>query len=566
MSKFVLLTIMILLTVMISSTFAGNTEELEELSQKYIDIRSKFFPVWATSVGIFDYDSLLTDYSSEAVFKYRNDISKIMQKIRQMDIKKLKGDDYINYKLLISNLRYDEFILVKFPFYQHSAALYINEALNSLYYIMIDNSRTAEEKAPFMLARMARIPLFFEQRWEHQPLMDKIFYEITLESVDGGIELIEETAKTLYEVLPDSTRRIARYKKEAISTIKNLKMFCTVEIQYAPEKHFIGKDNFDYLLKNIYFLDIDSDSLTNLGWYWYNKANAAMDSIQAIINSKQPSNDKAISLNDSLTKYDILQYYQREINETAKFFKDNDIVSIPENIGKCIPVEMPGFMRSMHRGIAYHPPGPFSGDKTGYFYVRPIQLPDSAAIAKYSSIIENRSFKGSVVHEAFPGHHLQLSIANNNSSPLRKIQDNTMMSEGWALYCEQMATEQGLFNNENLDKRWLGVYGGIRFRAVRMIVDCSLADSSMTPDSALVFMNNMLGENTDYFTSEIRRYCSYPTQALSYLTGKLIILDMLEKARKKEGSSFSLKAFHDRLLAEGTIPPALIAEKMGYKK
>ncbi|MCD6161566.1 MAG: DUF885 domain-containing protein [candidate division Zixibacteria bacterium] len=566
MYKFLLLTVAFLLTVLMSSTIAGQTEELEKLSQDYIDVRSSFYPVWATSVGIFDYDSLLTDYSSERVFQYRNNISKIMQELRQINIKKLKGDDYINYKLLLSNIRYDEFILVKFPFYQHSTALYLNEVLNSLYYLLIDNSRTDEEKAPFLLARMKQIPYFFEQRWEHQPLMDKIFYEIVLESTDGGIELIEETAKLLFEVVPDSSRRIARYKKEAISNLKNLKMFCAVEIQYAPEKHFIGKENLDYLLKNIYFLDIDSDSLMNLGWYWYNKANAAMDSIQAIIDSKQPADDKEIPFDNSLTKDDIFQYYQREINETANFFKNHDIVSIPENIGKCIPVEMPAFMRSMHRGIAYQPPAPFSSDQTGYFYVRPIPTLDSAAIAKYSNIIQNKRFKSSVVHEAFPGHHLQLSIANNNLSPLRKIQDNTMMSEGWALYCEQMATEQGLFDNENLDERWLGVYSGIRFRAVQMIVDCSLADSSMTPDSALVFMNNMLGENTDYFTSEIKRYCAYPTQALSCLTGKLIILDILEKARKKEGSSFSLKAFHDRLLAEGTIPPSLIAKKMSLKK
>lgn len=222
-------------------------------------------------------------------------------------------------------------------------------------------------------------------------------------------------------------------------------------------------------------------------------------------------------------------------------------------------------MRAVRKGIAYQPAPPFSTDQTGYFYVRPIDNLDSAAIVKYSGIIQKRGFRGSVVHEAFPGHHLQLSLANRHVSPLRRIQSDRVLSEGWALYCEQMAIEQGLYADDDQDIRWRDVYGGIRFRAVRIIVDCCLAEGSMTPDSALTFMNNMLGENTEYFKAEIRRYCANPTQALSYLTGKLIILDMLEKARAKEGNSFSLKQFHDKLLAEGSIPPNLIAEKLGYK-
>ncbi len=288
-----------------------------------------------------------------------------------------------------------------------------------------------------------------------------------------------------------------------------------------------------------------------------------MGSLNNIIAAKSQTGETAF--NSSLTKKDILDYYQREINETAKFFKEKDIVTIPDDIGACIPVEMPEFMRAIRKGIAYQPPPPFSSDQTGYFYVRPIDNLDSTAIARYSSMIKNHGFRGSVVHEAYPGHHLQLSLANRNPSLLRRIQDSRVFSEGWALYCEQMAIEQGLYGDDDLDARWRDVYGGIRFRAIRIIVDCCLAEGSMTPDSALTFMNNTLGENTEYFKAEIRRYCANPTQALSYLTGKLIILDMLEKARAKEGNSFSLKQFHDKLLAEGSIPPNLIAEKLGYK-
>jgi len=549
--------------MLISSSFAGVSEDLEKLGDEYINYRSRFFPVWATSVGIFDYDSLLTDYSSESVFAYRNNISKILQKLRQIDLESLTIDDYIDCRLLISNIQYDGFILGRFPYYEHSAALYVGETLNSLYYILIDNSRTMEEKGPFLLARLRQIPDFLDQRWEYVSQMDKIFFETAIEMAKDGPQLIEEAAQLLYKAMPDSTRRIARCTREAVSTLNNCKILFEIDKDDANENHFVGKQQLNYLLRNIYFLDVNSDSLKKIGWHWYNKTNSAMDSLQQIIDAKETDTGNSKLDTDLLTKDDIFQYYQWEIEQTADFLAENDIVTIPENIGECIPVEMPGFMQAMHRGIAYQPPAPFSSDQTGYFYVRPIPPLDSISTAKYNSMIKNRGFRGSVVHEAYPGHHLQLSIANRQPNPIRQIQQNIMMVEGWALYCEQMATEQGLFDDD-LDRRWMGVLGGIRFRAVRIIVDCSLADGSMMPDSALVFMNNMLGENTDYFTAEIRRYCSYPTTALSYLTGKLLILEMLEKARAEEGKSFSLIKFHDKLLAEGSIPLPLISKKLGY--
>jgi uncharacterized protein (DUF885 family) len=561
--KKMLLAITIIFSTCLSAC-ADSGEELAALGDEYIQVKSRYFPVWGTMMGIHDYDSSLANYTPDSIFTYRNKISMILQKLRRMDPQKLNADDNIDYQLLLANIKYDEFALAKFPFHEHSAALYLDEAAYSLYSILMDKSRTDEEKAPFLLARLKAIPAFLEQKWQYQSTLDKIFYEAAVDIAKSLPDFIDEVSVFLFRVLPDSSRRIARYTSLATSSIESYGMFCEIEGRTAPENHFMGKDRLNYLLKNIYFLNINADSLIKIGWHWYEKADAAMDSIQMLIDIKQTEPAEPGQKYKPLTKEDILAYYQYEIDQTALFIKDHDIVTIPEDIGGCIPMEMPEFLLPMHRGIAYQPPAPFSDDQTGYFYVQPIPPLDSLTTIKYNDIINNRAFKGSVVHEAYPGHHLQLSLANRHPSTIRRLQKNIMMMEGWALYCEQMATEQGLFDDDDLDRRWLGVYGGIRYRAARIIVDCCLADSSMTPDSALVFMNNMLGENTDYFKAEIRRYCTYPTVALSYLTGKLIILDMLEKARLKEGNSFSLKKFHDKILAEGSIPPPLIAQKLGY--
>jgi uncharacterized protein (DUF885 family) len=554
----------VVLFVILISAIVVNAGEIDQLAQDYIDTRARFNPVWATSVGIYDYDSLLTNYMSEAIFYYRNDMAILRQKMAAIDTTRLSIDELIDYKLMFANLEYDEFFLTRFPFHARSAALYIEDITDGLNSLLMDKSRSIEEKAPFLLGRLKRIGDFTDQRWEYQYKFAPIFYETAIEMADGAIDLINETGKILLEVMPDSSRQISRYLQNAVRDIKSYKMYCQVEKGSTTGTHVIGKDNLNFLLKNVNFLDFDSDSLKKIGWRWYEIAESAMDSLQQVMKTKGQLSKPVIFQKD-LTKQNILDYYQREINETADFFRNKDIVTIPRDIGPCIPMEMPEFMRAIRKGIAYQPPPPFSKDQTGYFYVRPIEDLDSAAIARYCAMIQQHGFRGSVTHEAYPGHHLQLSLANRIDDPLRKIQNNTMLIEGWALYCEQMATEQGLFDDDDLAKRWYGVWGGIRFRAVRIIVDCGLAEGSMTPDSALDFMNRALGENNEYYKAEIRRYCANPTQALSYLTGKLMILEMLKKARKKEGKSFSLKEFHNKILAEGSIPPALIAKKLGYK-
>jgi uncharacterized protein (DUF885 family) len=544
------------------SALARPADDLVKLEKDYISERSRFFPVWATSVGIHDYDSLLTDYSANSIYQYRISLSQLKAKTLEIDTTKLNYDDYIDYKLLCSDIDRDNFFLIKYPLHVYSPALYVEEALNSIHCLMISNSLTQQQKAFFAIIRMRQFPRFLRDVWETCGLPSKIFFQTAIETAENGTKLIDEVIQKLIETYPDSAGILTQTKGLAITALKDYKSLCEIQVDNARGTFCAGKKNFDYLLKNVQFLDINSDSLKKIGYYWFNKSNAVMDSLGRVIKAEIPETTGHQIVPDTLSVADIMAYYQWEINQTADYLRKNNIVTIPDDIGACIPIQTPPFLSATLRGIAYEPPAPFDKDQTGYFYVRPIPPLDSLARDSFYNLIINRKFKGSVVHEAYPGHHLQFSMANRHPSIIRKIQGDNFLIEGWALYCEQMATEQGLFDDQDLAKRWQGVWGGIRFRAVRIIVDCSLHDSTMSPDSALVFMNYMLGENANYYTAEIRRYCANPTVASSYLVGKILIMDMLDKARNREGKAFSLKKFHDSLLAEGSIPPVFIAKKL----
>jgi uncharacterized protein (DUF885 family) len=144
-----------------------------------------------------------------------------------------------------------------------------------------------------------------------------------------------------------------------------------------------------------------------------------------------------------------------------------------------------------------------------------------------------------------------------------------MMIEGWALYSEQMMYEQGLYGEED-PAQWLGVLGGIRFRAARIVADVSLHTGKMTYDECVKWMWEVLESKTDsdrkYIETEVRRYTLSPTYQMSYLMGKLEIMKIREAMMAKQGADFSLREFHDKLLAEGCIPPALMWDVLELSK
>jgi len=121
------------------------------------------------------------------------------------------------------------------------------------------------------------------------------------------------------------------------------------------------------------------------------------------------------------------------------FMGRKEIVIVLPYVGRLQIVETPKFLWGIIPGIAMEPSAPFDTLSTGYFYICP--LPESFTAQdreRFHGVVRERSFRGAIVHEGYPGHHLQLPIANPNPSEMRKFQQNNVLVEGWTLYCEEL--------------------------------------------------------------------------------------------------------------------------------
>jgi uncharacterized protein (DUF885 family) len=163
------------------------------------------------------------------------------------------------------------------------------------------------------------------------------------------------------------------------------------------------------------------------------------------------------------------------------------------------------------------------------------------------------------VHEGYPGHHLQITLANQAATKVRRQIWTPVMVEGWALYCEEMMGEEGFYSDPRTRLLQLKDY---LWRCCRVVIDIGLHTGTLSPQEAARMLVEVPKLDPEGAAGEVKRYSKTPTQPLSYAVGKREIMKLREDLRKVEGSSFSLRRFHDRLLKFGSVPISHIRERI----
>ena len=200
---------------------------------------------------------------------------------------------------------------------------------------------------------------------------------------------------------------------------------------------------------------------------------------------------------------------------------------------------------------AYYQRPAANGTRAGYYYVN---LYQPEVRPKYE--IEALS-----VHEAVPGHHLQLALEQEieNMPAFRTVSSVTAFVEGWGLYSESLGYQMGLYQDP------YSRYGQLTYdmwRAVRLVVDTGMHYMGWTRQQAIDYFMANAGKSEADIVNEIDRYIEWPGQALAYKIGQLKILELRSEAEQALGEGFDIRSFHDTLLGAGSIPLDALEERM----
>jgi len=313
-----------------------------------------------------------------------------------------------------------------------------------------------------------------------------------------------------------------------------------------------GEGLYQYMIEQTTTLPLKADDIHNLGLSEVARITSGMEAIKNEVRFKGTlpeffehlrSDPKfKMSSRDALTQgyYDIGKQVDATISTQFKY--------LPKAPLEIKPYEE--FREKYEAGGSYQQGTP-DGSRPGTFYFNAYDLP-SRTIPGMTTLY---------LHEGAPGHHFQISIAQENEKlpAFMRFGGNTAYVEGWALYSETLGYEMGLFKDPY---QRFGTLSDEMLRAMRLVVDTGIHSKGWTREQAIDYMlaNSDMGK-TDA-TAEVERYIAIPSQALAYKIGALTIQRLKDKAKKELGKKFDVREFHNQVLNTGALPLTVLEKKI----
>ncbi len=522
-------------------------------------------PVAATQFGDHRFDHRLGDHSAAARARQEKLLREALAQLTDLDAAGWSLDARIDRTLILHLVKSFLRGFEKLRSHERSPGMYINECLGGVFLLLVRRFAPFRVRMRSVLGRLREVPRVLAQGKENivPEEVPAVWAEVALEGAQRGLVLFKLVIPLLSLRTPLLFPKVLVASRRAAKALRDYSRFLERDVLPKARGEFaVGKELFEEILREDHMLDYTADGLLEQGWKLFNDTLAQMETVAA----KAAPGKTAREILDEAKKNhpqrgELLSVYRREVARVRQFVIDRAIVTIPE--GEKLQIRAtPPSMRPVIPYAAYMMPGPLEKKQEGIFLVTPVDrwMPRKAQEEKLQGH-NYAKIPVTALHEAYPGHHLQLVYANRHTKTLpRKLGSalSSLFVEGWAFYCEELMEELG-YIREPVQK--LARLKDQLWRAARIILDVSLHTGAMTPDQAIDFLVEKVGLERTNARAEVLRYTSSPTQPMSYLIGKLEILKVIEEYKRRNPKA-TMRETHDSILACGSLPPKLLAERL----
>jgi len=538
--------------------------------QFYLDARAAIEelmrdnPTTATFLGDHRWDHRLSDYRPEAIADQRRRLGEWLAGFAGYDTSGWSVDGQIDCIIMIQVTKSFIRNFDRVRPLQRYPANGSDEALNGVYALIIRDFAPLPERLKSILSRLRETPrVIAEARaFVVPPEVPRVWAETALESTRQGMGLFAGYVPMLADAAPEIKDDLLAAAQTAVAAMNEHADWMEKEVLPKAAGDFAaGKEMFDEMLREDHMVDYDADQLRATGWKLYEDTQRQMKEMAAQMDSTRTVKELLEEAKGNHpTAAGLLDTYREWMAKARQFVIDHQLAAIPP--GECIRiVETPGFMRPLIPYAAYNMPGFFEKVQEGVFFVTPVEEgadPEAAEKKLRGHPLDH--IPVTALHEAYPGHHLQLVVANTLPSQPRKLGSflSSLFVEGWAFYCEELMEQLG-FIDKPIQK--LSRLQAQLWRASRIIIDASLHTGQMTVDEAINFLVERAGLELEDAKAEVRRYTQSPTQPQCYLMGKLQILDIVAEYKRRYPKA-TLLQMHDDILNCGSLPPRLMRKKL----
>ncbi len=535
-------------------------------AEKWLHRLMELNPVSATQLGDHRWDDRLGDYSAEALEGQYREMLAALAEFRAMGADGFRLDTQIDHRLVVTII--EAFIRqhekVRAPW--RNPGGYLEEALGGVVLLLLKEFAPLPDRLRSALGRVRQVPRVLQQAQQNliPAEVPRVWAEVAVEQAQQAPGLFLGLLPALAALAaPELQADLAGAGQVAAGAIQGYLGFLQDQVLPQARGDFAaGRDLFDEMLRQEHMVDYDSDRLLATGWEQFHQTRAQMEAVARQIDPGKPVRDILEEAKaDHPTAEGLLDAYRQAMADIRQYVIDHDIATVPPGESLRI-VETPFYMRPLIPYAAYMPPGILEEQQDGVFLVTPVD-PNAPPEEQEQKLKGHSRSKLPItaLHEAYPGHHLQLVYANCTETVPRRMGSflATLFIEGWAFYCEELLEQMG-YIAEPVQR--LGRLADQLWRAARIILDVSLHTRGMGVDQAVDFLVRECQLEPTNALAEVRRYTQSPTQPQSYLMGKLAILDLIADYRRAHPDA-SLRQVHDTILRCGSLPPRLMRRQLG---
>ena len=522
-------------------------------------------PTFASALGLTEYDDKLDDLSTEAFEKRDADAERWLARFSAVPDAELDQDEQIDRDLAVAVLR-GRTILADWKAWRRDPLAYSLPSINGIFTLFLHRLRPEAELVAAAVARLDETPRAIEQGKANldPALAHPLIVERAMASARGSARYARELLAADVEDA-GLRRQVEKSGATAADALEDFATFLEGLRERATGTWQLGEERYTRLLRERESLAMDARQLRDMGRAEYDRLDAEMQEVaqRAAGSSDWRTVLEEANENHPRTEEEMRSTYADWTERSRRFLAGTGLVTLPYG-EQCVVEPSPVFQRPVLGVASYVSPPMFSDKLLGHFFVP--YAPDGTPEDEIQKRLAGNSFGGiptTAVHEAYPGHHWHLTMNRVHSRKLRKIYGTPYFSEGWALYAERVMRERGFFTEPIHELYHLEA---TIFRAARIIVDTSLHLGEMTFDEAVDFMMKNANLPHPVALAEVGRYCWWPTQASSYLTGCLEILrirDAYFAARGVDGQRPAdvdvavVRDFHDAITSSGRMPIGL---------
>lgn len=564
------------LVVATASVWAAEEDSrLEGFFREYLDRRIEMEPLLATRLGDHRYDHLLDDLSPAARARSSEFLRATLRRLpREIDYRKLSRQSQIDFEILRHELETGLWLDENMRVFEKDPRVYNEYISDSVFQLLVQSRLPKETNVANAISRIQQIPKVVAAARASLKNPPPVVLETAIRQNRGSIAFYE---KGIFEIIGETPQmsRLRAATTQVLPSIREHQQFLEQELlPRATGNWRLGKRKFAKKLSLVLDAGLSADEVLADANEEFVRVREAMHVIarqlwsryypgQAFPTEDEEGKKRAIervlhAVNQEHGRPDQLVGDARATVESIKrFIRERDILRLPDP-DRCQIIEMPEFQRG--NSVAYlNSAPPLDPEAPSLYAVSPPMADwDARRVKTLLEEYNSHMLQILTIHEAYPGHYVQLEYSNRNPSLIRRVLQSGVYIEGWAVYTEQTMLDQGYGEGDpRLRLMQLKFY----LRAVgNAILDHKMHCANMSDDEAFRFLTQEAFQSEEEARLKIVRAKQTSTQLSTYFVGRMAMHRLREAAQKEAGERFNLGRYHEAVLNQGSVPVKYLPE------